>query len=111
MATRNSSFGTFDHGAQYFTQRDPRFADILASVPSCKAAWDESIHVFDEHGRVSAPQTLSDETHWISAPRMNALPQQLAQPLVDQGAHPHQLHHSSLLSLNPLTFSSRPGFS
>lgn len=88
MATRNSSFGSFDHGAQYFTQRDPRFADFLASVPSCAAAWDESIHVFDEHGRVSARQTLSNETHWISAPRMNALPQQLAQPLVDQGAAP-----------------------
>ena len=26
MATRETPFGNFDHGAQYFTVRDPRFA-------------------------------------------------------------------------------------
>jgi len=25
MATRSSAFGSFDHGVQYFTARDPRF--------------------------------------------------------------------------------------
>eukprot|EP01031_Cornospumella_fuschlensis_P052994 gene52994-64738_t len=30
MSTRLSNFGTFDHGAQYFTVRDARFAQALA---------------------------------------------------------------------------------
>jgi renalase len=85
MATRNSPFGTFDHGAQYFTQRDSRFVDMLASMPGCIKAWNETVHVFDEHGRVSEPFTANNQPHWTCAPRMNALPQQLAQPLVDQG--------------------------
>ncbi len=85
MASRNSPFGSFDHGAQYFTQRDPRFVDMLASVPGSIKAWNEAIHVFDEHGRVSAPFTANNQPHWTCAPRMSALPQQLAQPLVDQG--------------------------
>ena len=29
MSTRRSQFGTFDHGAQYFTVRDARFARAL----------------------------------------------------------------------------------
>ena len=32
MSTRNSPFGTFDHGAQYFTVRDARFQQALADV-------------------------------------------------------------------------------
>ena len=33
MATRASAFGSFDHGAQYFTVRDPRMALALQTVP------------------------------------------------------------------------------
>ena len=33
MATRSTLFGSFDHGVQYFTVRDPRFAQALATVP------------------------------------------------------------------------------
>ena len=32
LSTRTSSFGSFDHGAQYFTVRDARFAQALANV-------------------------------------------------------------------------------
>jgi phytoene dehydrogenase-like protein len=32
MATRQSAFGSFDHGAQYFTVRDPRFALALKNA-------------------------------------------------------------------------------
>ncbi len=35
MATRASPFGGFDHGAQYFTVRDARFALALQTVPGC----------------------------------------------------------------------------
>ena len=31
MATRDTPWGSFDHGAQYFTVRDPRFALALGS--------------------------------------------------------------------------------
>lgn len=85
MATRGSIFGGFDHGAQYFTVRDPRFADLLGTLPGSCKPWNEIVHVFDRHGRVSAPAAPSSATHWVACPRMNALPQQLASPLVDQG--------------------------
>ena len=32
MSTRGSAFGTFDHGAQYFTVRDDRFALALQTT-------------------------------------------------------------------------------
>jgi renalase len=35
MATRNSPFGTFDTGAQYFTVRDPRFVQACKPRPTC----------------------------------------------------------------------------
>jgi renalase len=85
MATRGSTFGSFDHGAQYFTVRDPRFANLLETLPGSCKAWNEMVHVFDCDGRVSAAAAPSSGTHWVSCPRMNALPQQLAGPLVDQG--------------------------
>ncbi len=85
MATRNSPFGSFDHGAQYFTQRDPRFAALLASMPGSCKAWNETIHNFHSDGVISAPTASKDEMHWISAPRMTALPQQLALPLFELG--------------------------
>jgi renalase len=34
MASCDSPFGTFDHGAQYFTVRDPRFAQVLGQTPA-----------------------------------------------------------------------------
>jgi renalase len=84
MATRNSPFGSFDHGAQYFTQRDPRFAAMLSYMPGACKAWAVNIHNLHIDGLVSAPAS-NDETHWISSPRMSGLPQQLAQPLAEQG--------------------------
>ncbi|MDD5480019.1 FAD-dependent oxidoreductase, partial [Rhodoferax sp.] len=37
MATRDSAFGSFDHGAQYFTARDKRFVQALEATPElCK---------------------------------------------------------------------------
>ena len=32
MSTRNTEFGSFDHGAQYFTVRDERFEHALATA-------------------------------------------------------------------------------
>jgi renalase len=72
MATRSSPFGTFDHGAQYFTVRDARFVPGLQTCrPSCAspgaptpcrcstrvAAW------------LQRPAALA-KPHWVAVPGM-----------------------------------------
>jgi len=84
MATRSSAFGTFDHGAQYFTVRDDRFAKALETVPGLCKRWSaNTVRVLDELGRVTAAGLPAREPHWVPAPGMNALARAWAQPLVD----------------------------
>ncbi len=86
MATRNSPFGTFDHGAQYFTVRDPRFERALQTVPSLCKRWSaNAVQVLDEYGQVTAAGLATREAHWVPTPAMNALVKRWAQPLLDQG--------------------------
>ena len=85
MATRNSAFGTFDTGVQYFTVRDPRFAKALATVPNLCKPWSaNTVRVLDEHGRVAAAGRPAREAHWVPAPGMNALASRWALPLMEQ---------------------------
>ncbi len=82
MATRSTAFGGFDHGAQYFTVRDPRFALALQTVPGLCKPWSAStVRVLDEHGRVAAAGLPAREAHWVPTPGMNALAGAWAQPL------------------------------
>ena len=82
MATRASAFGGFDHGAQYFTVRDPRFERALQTAPGQCKPWSAStVQVLDEHGRVAAAGLPAREAHWVPAPGMNALVRQWAMPL------------------------------
>jgi predicted NAD/FAD-dependent oxidoreductase len=82
MATRKSPFGTFDHGAQYFTVRDPRFAQVLALTPALCRPWSaNTVRVLDSHGLVAAAGLPGREPHWVPTPGMNALVQHWAQPL------------------------------
>ena len=82
MATRSSPFGTFDHGAQYFTVRDPRFALALQTVPGLCKPWSaNTVRVLDELGRVAAAGLPAREPHWVPTPGMNALVDRWAQPL------------------------------
>ena len=84
MATRTSPFGTFDHGAQYFTVRDPRFVQALQTTPGVCRPWSaNTVQVLDEHGRVAAAAAPGREPHWVASPGMSALVRQWAQPLVD----------------------------
>ena len=84
MATRHSAFGTFDHGAQYFTVRDARFARALETVPGLCKPWSaNTVRVLDELGRVAAAGLPAREAHWVPTPGMNALVRAWAQPLVD----------------------------
>lgn len=84
MATRSSPFGTFDHGAQYFTVRDPRFMQALQTTPTVCKKWSaNTVRVLDEHGQMVAAGQPPSEAHWVPSPGMNTLIQQWAQPLVD----------------------------
>ena len=85
MATRNSAFGTFDHGAQYFTVRDARFVRALKTAPELCRPWSaNTVRVLDELGRVTAAGLPARESHWVPVPGMNALAGRWALPLVEQ---------------------------
>ena len=82
MSTRSSSFGSFDHGAQYFTVRDERFTKALAVAPGLYKPWSAStVRVLDEHGRVAAAGLPAKESHFVAVPGMNALVQHWAKPI------------------------------
>ena len=86
MATRDSAFGTFDHGAQYFTVRDPRFALALQTTPGLCRPWSaNTVRVLDSHGRVAAAGLPPRDPHWVPTPGMNALVQAWARPLLAAG--------------------------
>jgi predicted NAD/FAD-dependent oxidoreductase len=85
MATRSSPFGTFDHGAQYFTARDPRFIRALQTVPSLCKRWSaNTVRVLDEQGRITAASLPAPEAHWVPTPGMDALVKSWAAPLTEQ---------------------------
>ncbi|WP_296446264.1 NAD(P)/FAD-dependent oxidoreductase [Rhodoferax sp. UBA5149] len=85
MATRSSAFGTFDHGTQYFTVRDPRFVQALDTVPDLCRRWSaNTVQVLDERGRVAASSLPAREAHWVPAPGMSALTSRWALPLMAQ---------------------------
>ena len=84
MATRNTEFGAFDHGTQYFTVRDSRFEQALASSPGLIRRWSaNTVRILDEAGRVVAASLPSKEAHWVATPGMNALLKHWAQPLAE----------------------------
>lgn len=86
MSTRKSAFGTFDHGAQYFTVRDERFALALKTTPTLCRPWSaNTVQVLDSHGRVAAAGLPHREYHWVPSPGMSSLVRAWAQPLVDAG--------------------------
>ena len=85
MATRSSPFGSFDHGAQYFTVRDPRFVRALQTVSGLCKPWSaRNVWVLDEHGQIASTKLPRQETHWVPTPGMNALVSRWAAPLQEQ---------------------------
>ena len=86
MATRSSAFGSFDHGVQYFTARDPRFLQALETTPkTCKRWSANSVQVLDELGHVTAPGLPSHDAHWVAVPGMKSLVSAWAEPLAAAG--------------------------
>jgi renalase len=88
MATRSTEFGGFDHGAQYFTVRDKRFAQILLSAQDQVKAWSVStVRVLDELGHVLASAPPPTEPHFVAVPGMSGLVTHWAQPLLHPERH------------------------
>ncbi|MBI2771474.1 MAG: FAD-dependent oxidoreductase [Burkholderiales bacterium] len=86
-ASRDTPFGTFDHGAQYFTVRDPRFAKVLALSPAVCRPWSaNAVRVLDPHGRVAEAALPGHESHWVGVAGMDALARHWAQPLFAGGS-------------------------
>lgn len=83
MSTRSTPFGSFDHGTQYFTVRDARFAKALETAPGLCKPWSaNTVRVLDARGRVAAAGLPAKEAHFVAAPGMNALVRFWAQPLL-----------------------------
>lgn len=83
MATRDSAFGSFDHGAQYFTVRDARFLQALQTMPQLIKRWSaNTVQVLDELGRVAEAGLPAHESHWVASPAMKSLVAGWAQPLL-----------------------------
>ncbi len=102
MATRSSAFGSFDHGAQYFTVRDSRFALALETVPGLCKRWSaNTVRVLDELGRVAAAGLPARESHWVPTPGMSALVKAWAQPL-PQGARVELRTRVTAIERDPL---------
>lgn len=86
MASLQTPFGSFDAGAQYFTVRDARFEEVLATVPQVCRPWGaNAIRVLDAAGRVAAASLPVSEPHWVACPGMEDLVTAWAQPLVQAG--------------------------
>ncbi|MDB5868305.1 MAG: dependent oxidoreductase [Polaromonas sp.] len=86
MSTRDTEFGGFDHGTQYFTVRDERFEQALATASGLVRPWSAStVRVLDDRGRVVAASLPANEAHWVAKPGMNALVRQWAEPLLEAG--------------------------
>ena len=86
MSTRNTEFGAFDHGAQYFTVRDARFEKALAINPQGVRRWSaNTVRILDEAGRVVASSLPPKEAHWVATPGMSSLIKDWAWPLVAKG--------------------------
>ena len=82
MATRDTEFGGFDHGAQYFTVRDDRFALALTTAKGIAKPWSANlVRVLDPFGRVAAAGLPTGESHLVPSPGMNALVRHWAAPL------------------------------
>ncbi len=97
MATRFAEGFAFDHGAQYFTIRDERFAQLLAPLlaKGTVAQWRGGIAQIAD-GRVTGVAEGRD-VHYVGVPNMNSLPKALVEglevragvevaPLGDRGA-------------------------
>lgn len=85
-ASCDTLHGSFDAGAQYFTVRDERFAQALATVPGVCRPWSaNTVRVLDAAGRVASASQPPREAHWVACPGMDGLARAWAEPLQQAG--------------------------
>src|SRR5450830_1507474 len=85
MATRDSAFGTFDHGAQYFTVRDARLTHAMQALPGLCKAWSaNAVQNLDEHGQITVASVPAQDAHWVPTEGMKTLPTEMAKALTEQ---------------------------
>ena len=82
MSTRRNGDLRFDHGAQYFTARDPRFLrHVLAwQERGLVQAWDARIATIGDH---DSNQQKQSTRRFVGVPGMNAICRELANELAD----------------------------
>ncbi|MEM6292047.1 MAG: FAD-dependent oxidoreductase [Myxococcota bacterium] len=80
MSTRRAADTTFDHGAQFFTAKDPAFGAVVDTWAEAGwvAPWTGRVVEADAEG--VRPRTV-EETRWVGVPTMSALPRALAEGL------------------------------
>lgn len=80
MSTRRTDAWRFDHGAQYFTVRDPRFGHWLESwtAVGIVARWDGRVAVLEDG---AAPRAAGGVDRFVGTPGMNAVCRHLAADL------------------------------
>jgi len=77
MATRRTAHGNFDHGAQYFTARDPAFRQVVAAWVAAGVAAPYTGRIVQIKAGVARP--LADaEQRFVATPAMNAACRTLA---------------------------------
>jgi renalase len=95
MSTRRTPFGSFDHGAQYFTVRDHRFQAAIATTPKAVKIWSDVSESFRASSRPV-------EHRYVATPGMNALVSAWAAPLASDLSGFHQVHMNTLVqSIEP----------
>ncbi len=82
MSTRRNAGLRFDHGAQYFTARDPRFLrHVMAwQERGLVAAWDARIATIGDR---NGSKTSQIAERFVAIPGMNAICRELAKELAD----------------------------
>jgi predicted NAD/FAD-dependent oxidoreductase len=82
MSTRREGELRFDHGAQYFTARDPRFQRYVLAWQErgLVESWDASIATIGERARTGPPKSTQ---RFVAVPGMNAICKEISSELPD----------------------------
>ena len=81
IATQRTELGGFDHGAQYFTAREPAFADEVArwQLAGVAAPWPACIASLDAGGAdIAANHAVEPALRYVGVPAMSAISAHLA---------------------------------
>ncbi len=85
--TRRDGPWAFDHGAQYFTSRDPRLAASMDDwrARGVVARWEGTVIIRERGGARSASTEPSATDRWVAVPGMTSLVSGWAEPLRSAG--------------------------